>query len=196
MSETPRQEVRSQPDSSGSPLEDPYNVAMDTVPSEWIEAQIDSPTGAGDAKALPRARRINTIPTGMGNPYVANIAAVGTGFVGGAVWYALAELNLYSGPWVAPLIGAVIGLLVLLAGGTDRIYRSVLCLGVYCTVLLIVLMLLTRSQLIEIYGAAGGFENYEQALLRTRLQNSTNVTAYALGALASILLSFPDRPSR
>ena len=90
----------------------------------------------------------------------------------------------------------MIALTVNLAGGADRTYRAALSVTFYLMTLLIVLLMITHRQLVEVYGSAGGFQNYEDNLVRTRLQDPVHMVAYGLGALLAVQISFLRRPGQ
>lgn len=175
---------------------DRYDMSIGAVPDGWVEAQIESPIGTGDCTAMPRSARFATIPTGTESSYIANVTALGAAFITGTLWYMAYIFNIYDGPWIAPVVAAVIALAVTFAGGADRTYRSALCVTFYLLTLLVVLLLITHQQLLEVYGTASGLRNYEQALVRTRLQDPLHLVAYGLGGFLAVQINFLQRSSR
>lgn len=170
-----------------------FNMSMETVPTGWVEAQHESPVGSGDGSPLPRTARFSTIPTGSESAYIANVTALGAAFISGTIWYMTALFDIYDGPWIATVVAAVIALAVRFAGGADRTYRAALSLTFFLLTVLIVLLLITHQQLIEVYGSAGGFQQYEDTLVNTRLKQPAHLVAYGLGALLAVQISFLDR---
>lgn len=199
MSEISKQQtptLHEETSGAGSTADNRFDVSMETVPEGWVEAQSASPVGLAAINSLARSPRFATIPTPSESPYVANVTALGASFITGTVWYLVALFDVYDGPWIATLAAAIISLAVQLAGGADRTYRAALSVTFYLITLLIVLLMITHRQLIDVYGTAGGFRNYEDVLVRTRLQNPVHMLAYGLGALLSVQISFFHRPGR
>lgn len=182
--------IEKQP-TAGNP--DPYDISMDSVPAGWVDAQIASPLGAGTAEPLTRPGRINTIPTGQTSPFIANIAALGAAFIGGTGWYLAHIFDVYRGPWIAVLLGALIALMVRSAGVGHRSYNAMLSVATYLATLLTVLIFITNRDLTAIYGSAYDFQDFENTLLRTRFQNGWHLLAYGVGILVAGQLAFLRR---
>ncbi|MGI9598494.1 MAG: hypothetical protein ACR2QK_20175 [Acidimicrobiales bacterium] len=168
----------------------PYDLSMDHVPAGWIEAQLDSPLGQGDSTPINRGARFSVVPTGHDSPFIPNIAALGASFVGGTAWYFAEILSISRGPWIAVAVGVFIALAVRMTGVGEPPYRAMASVAAYLLTVLIVLMLVTRRDLTSIYGSAYGFDDYEQTLVRNRLQDAWHVSGYVVGGLLAAQIGY------
>ena len=166
-----------------------YDLSIDGVPDHWVEAQQQSPIGAGDSRPIKHSAHFSVIPRRRESPFVANVAALAGAFLGGATWYFTDLLELYRGPWAAVAVGAFIAVIVRLTSRALPAYRSAIAVAAYLLTLLLVLILITHRDLSAIYGDAGTLAAYEDTLIRTRFQDLGHLLAYGLGALGAVVIS-------
>lgn len=167
------------------------DMSMGTVPQEWHNAQDQAPTQYGDYGAISRAARFDVIPTGpRESTFVANAAAVAASLMSGTTWYLMDVVGIYSGPWLAPLVGLAIALTIRIASNAEAAYRAVLSVASYLLTLMVILIVLTHRDLTEIYQSIDNFQVYETTLVRTRLQDPLHVGAYFLGAFLSAQIGY------
>ncbi len=173
-----------------------FDMSMDTVPGRWHDAQLDSPFDHTADGFTNRSNRFNTIPTGQQSSFIGNVAAIGSSFVTGSVWYLCEVLDVYRGPWAAVAMGVVIAIAVRLAGGSlGPSYRAALTVASYLLTLLLMLILITHRELTDIYGGIDGFQVYEQTLVRTRLQDPGHLIAYGFGGFIASQIAYLHRPT-
>jgi hypothetical protein len=166
-----------------------FDLSMDGVPPDWVEAQQQSPIGAGDPTPVKGSAHLSVIPRRRESPFVANVAALAGAFLGGAAWYFTELAELYRGPWAAVAVGAFIAAMVRLTSRALPAYRAAITVAAYLLTLLLVLMLITHRDLSAIYGDAGTLQAYENTLIRTRLQDLGHLLAYGLGAVTAVIIS-------
>ena len=169
---------------------DPYDLSMAEIPAAWVEAQDASPLANLPNEPIRRTGSVAVIPKRQQSNFIANIAALTASFVAGTTWYFTDLLEMYRGPWSAVAVGALVAIVVRLTGGPDASYRIVLAAASYLLTLLVVLILITRRELTDIYGSVSQFQDYEQNLVRTKLHDPAHVAAYAIGLVTAVVLGF------
>ncbi len=171
-----------------------FDMSMETVPDGWVDAEAESPVSMLDHGFTNRSNRFGSIPTGHQSSFIGNVAALGSSFITGSLWYLSEVLDLYRGPWIAVAMGAIIALAVRFAGGSlAPSYRAVLTVASYLLTLLLLLILITHRELTDIYGGVDEFQVYEQTLVRTRLQDPTHLMAYGLGGFVASQIAYLHR---
>lgn len=173
-----------------------FDLSMDRVPAHWKEAQADSPTAAMAVEGPNPNARFSAIPAKHGSSFIPNAVALGASFVSGAAWFVVEFFEVYQGPWIAVLVGAVIATFIRMAADTEPAYNAVLAVGAYLLTLLVVLIFVTHQELTDIYGSVGDFQIYEQTLVRTRLQDPVHLLAYGLGAVVASQIAYRQMPKR
>jgi len=167
-------------------------LSIRNTPELWHVAQEESPVKA-DSSPLSKTRKVRLIPKGdRVSVFAASIAALLGGLVGGIAWYLGARWGFIESPWIAIALGIFIPVVVRVASGSgDAPIRAGASFALYVVTLLAVLSLLTRSDLVTLYGAQlGGFDVFE-ARFKTRYFNEAQqFIAYGLGAVASIQVSY------
>lgn len=174
---------------------DGLDMSMGGVPSEWFDAQDDSPIPYDDYAALTRPGRFGVLPIGAREgTFVANLTALIAGALSGGLWYFLDVFDIYSGPWPALAIGVIIAATVRATSKVMPAYASVLSVAFYLLTLFVVLILLTHRDLNQIYGSVDDFQTYESTLVRTRLQDPIHIGAYLLGGVLAAQVAYLQRP--
>jgi hypothetical protein len=172
--------------------QDSLDMSMGGVPQKWVDAQQEAPIPYGEYDVLSRAARFDVIPTGSREgAFVANAAAAAASLLCGTAWYVMDVAGIYSGPWLAPVVGALVALAVrVVASNAEAAYRAVLSVASYLFTLTVILILLTHRDLAQIYESIESFQVYESTLVRTRLQDPLHVGAYLLGAFLAAQVGY------
>jgi hypothetical protein len=171
-------------------VDSPYNVSMDQVPSEWLDAQHESPIAGLDNSPLPQSARFTEMPTGRESMFIPNIAAIGASLVTGVAWFLSESQAIYGGPWIAVAVGAIIAAAIRATRMGEGPYKSMLALSAYLITVLFVLIFVTHRDLTVVYGSNYDIRVYEDTLIRTRFQNLSHLLAYGLGAAVSVVVAF------
>lgn len=174
----------------------PYDLSMSHVPAGWVEAQGASPIGNIGAPTMATTARFSTMPSSSGSSFIPNVAALGASLATGTAWLLIDVQNIYSGPWIAILVGAIIALAIRITGLGEAPYKAMLALSAYLLTTLAVLILATRQDLATVYGSGYSFGDYEDTLIRTRFQDAAQLVAYGLGAIVAAVLAFGGRSHR
>ena len=172
-----------------------FDMSVGSVPEDWVQAEEESPIG-DDATWTNKSARFGKIPTGRQSTFQQNIAATAASFIMGSLWYVTSVLELYSGPWIAAAMGAVIGLAVRLASPGGPPSRAAVSVAGYLITLLVVLILVSHRELSVLYGGVDQFQSYEQTLVRTRLQDPLHLAAYGLGGFLAFVIPYGVRLRR
>ena len=158
------------------------NLSMRNTPWEWFEAERQSPQDPEWAKTRVKA-----------NPSVAPIArktnatslllsGVVALLLTGSAWAAAEILGLFGTPWLTVPAGALIALIIRAACGRgDAEGRATVAAITYLITLLIVLGVLTRREIHEIYGDTNDVLLLEENLFRRRFSRVDQLVAYVLG---------------
>lgn len=173
---------RSHRPASGADSEAAYDLSMERVPSEWVDAQDASPLGNGDPFHRRRSSRFAVVPEDHGSPFVTNVIAAGVAFGSVATWYFLEVLGIYRGPWIPVVAAVVIGIVVRFAGLEDPNYRLIVAVSTYLLAVLVALILITHRDLRAIYGSYGLAE-FETLLIANRFAEVGRALALAAGAV-------------
>ncbi len=167
-----------------------HDAEIKKTPREWFEAEAESPSDESGEWAESRVA-MAVVPSGLrGSPFsIIGSATVGA-FVGANAWYWSELSDLIRSPWVAVPLGAFIALTTRIGGGgRDTGFRAGTAVAIYFVALTGVLMGLTYNALIDVYGYVESYAQFEQSLLRARLQQSEHLVAYVIGAAAAWILS-------
>lgn len=187
-------EIRRDRPEAKSPLGEAFDVSIDTVPDEWVEAEAASPIPYDEYTSISQPGRVDTVPTGnREGVFVANVAAFIAAMLAGGLWYAVDVLDVYSGPWPAILVAAIIGLAVQRTSKVMSAYGSVVSVAFYLLTLVAVLFALTHRDLVLVYGEVTDLSLYEDTLVRTRLRKPLHIVAYVLGIGVAAQMSFLQR---
>ncbi len=190
---TPEVDAESEPQPTDP---DGLDLSMNRVPNDWVQAQMVSPLGTGDAKPLSGTARFSTIPTTYESPFIPNVAALGASLLAGTAWFLIEVFGVSRGPWIAVAVGAFIGFAVRLPGVGDRSYRAMVSVAAYLLTVLAVLILVTHRDLSTIYGSSYDFQEYEDTLIRTRFRSGIHLLAYAAGAMVAAKVGSLPKSSR
>lgn len=169
---------------------DSFNMSIDHVPDDWVEAEKASPLDDDDGALLKRNTRFNTMPTGHQSPFISNVVALAAAFISGCVWYFSHALDMYRGPWAALAAGVFIAVAIRLTKIGQPPYRLFLAISTYLVTVMVVLVLLTRRDLSASFRPNLSFGDYEQALMRTRLRDVWYLTALGLGGFLTGVIAF------
>lgn len=171
------------------------DMSVKDAPESWLEAEHESPT-TPDGRALQKAQAAR-VPIGKRvSLFSTLIAGLLGGLVGGTAWYLMETQGVGRTPWIAVAIGLLIPVLIrLAAGGADSSIRAGVSLLSYFFTLCMVMFLLTRLELIGLYGEIPSLSGFEQQVLRRRFSRPTDLLAYALGAVCTIQVSILLRDS-
>lgn len=167
-----------------------YDLSVKHLPESWLQAEVDSPTNQ-NVTSLTVSERKLIMPTGQRtSPLNVFLSAVLGAFVFGLAWYLLSWFGAYTGPWTAVAVGVAIALIVRIACGPGDIpVRALSSLLAYLTAVIVVLVALTWNDVTGIYGSVE-FGTYEEFLVQNHVKQLDRVAAYALGALASVQVSY------
>lgn len=167
------------------------DLSVRTSPPSWRDAQEDSPVKT-DNSPLKRTEKVRLMPKGdRVSIFAACIAAMLGGLVGGIGWYLSARWGYVEGPWIAVGLGVLIPVVVRVASSSgDAPIRAGASFAFYLITLLAVLSLLTRDDQLAIYGQIGDFDSFGARFKARYFKDTTQIAAYAVGAIASLQLSF------
>ena len=166
-----------------TPLE---GLSLKDTPSKWFEAERQSPQ-----ESIAFGSRLKLSPSVMpirrkvpgSTLFLAGFVAVA---VTGAFWATAELLGLFGSPWLAVPAGILIALIVRAAcGRDDPESRSTVAAIAYLLTFLIVMALLTRREIHDIYGESNNVALLEQNLFRRRFSRLDQLAAYAIGWAAS-----------
>ncbi len=158
------------------------DLSMRTTPKEWFEAERDSPQDPAWAKqrvkvnhtVAPIPRKVNATTL-----FLSGLVAI---LITGAAWSAAELLGLFESPWLTIPAGLLIALIVRAGCGREDPGGRATVGGIaYLITLLIVLGLLTRREIFEIYGNTADVVILEQNLFRRRFTGVDQLAAYVLG---------------
>ena len=160
------------------------DLSRDQTPPEWLAAEQDSPQG--DDRPLTRTSA-RVAPKGeRASVFTSTISALAAALIGGIAWYWIEITGIYQGPWIAVALGLLMAVVVRIgSGGHESSYLGAVAVVGYLLTLLAVLLLITRRELLDVYGTIDGLQQYEDRLLSTRLRDPIHLLAYALGAFVT-----------
>lgn len=173
-----------------------FDFSPSAIPTSWHEAASDAPEGSEGPLKQPAPMR--TMPTGRSlDMFTALLAGAVTCLIGGYAWI---QVEMSTGrlfPWSAVALGAAIAIAVRLGGGQpDHELRAAISFGFYVAALVVVLFLIGRTDYIHLFGSSPGWLDFEQHLFHSRLTGRGTVSAWLVGALISIQLSYYLRHRR
>lgn len=170
-----------------------YEFSVKKVPESWREAEDEAPTG--DDTPLKRKRFVASIPDQNNFDFLsAFVAALAMGGIGSTVWYFLETRDGFSSPWLAPVLGILIAIAVRLGGGKGQPdARAALASVAYSLSLILVMYLVERYYLRQVWGDNEIVGGIERSLVRRRLSDPSTLLAWAVGFLATILTSYATR---
>ena len=166
-----------------------FDMSVQEAPEHWRTAEEASPS-TPDGQSLNRTRA-GAFPIGKRVSLFSTLVAGALGgLVGGTAWYLIETLAFGRTPWIAVAMGLLIPVLVrIAAGGADSSIRAGVSLLAYFIALCAVLFLLTRRELIDVFGEFPGLSTFEQQVINRRFTNLTDIVAYVVGALCTIQVS-------
>ncbi len=161
---------------------DERDLSMSRTPRSWFEAEQQSPQDShwSNRRVKPKnpvtvlPRKVNTASL-----FLAGLVAV---LVTGAAWATTEMLGLFGSPWLTIPAGMLIALIIRAGCGRDDAEgRATVAAIAYLITLLIVLGLLTRREIHEIYGNTTDVLIIEENLFRRRFSRLDQLAAYAIG---------------
>ncbi len=166
-----------------------FNLSVREAPESWRQAEEESPT-TNDGRGLQQARAV-AVPIGKRvSMFSTLVAGLLGGLVGGTAWYLMETQGISRTSWIAVPIGILIPLLIrVAAGGADSSIRAGVSVFAYFLTICAVMFLLTRQELIGLYGEVPGLQGFEQQVLSRRFNRASDLLAYGLGAICSIQVS-------
>lgn len=171
------------PDTSDAEARD---LSMRNTPKEWFEAEQESPQDPEWAKSrVKTSHTVAPIPrkVGAGTLFLSGVVAI---LVTGAAWAAAELLGLFETPWLTIPAGILIALIVRAGCGRDDPEgRATASAIAYVITLLIVLGVLTRQEIHEVYGNTTDVILLEQNLFRRRFSGLDQLAAYVIGWAAT-----------
>jgi hypothetical protein len=173
-----------------TPVGETYDLSVKTTPPEWFDAERDSPQDKGrggfrnksTATVAPILRKADS-----GTLLLSGVLAA---IVVGGAWMAVELLGLFGSPWLAVPAGILIALIIRAgSGAADPDGRATVAAISYLAMFLVVMTILTRREVIDIYGDASDIFLLEENLFRRRFSRIDQLVAYTVGWAASWLVS-------
>lgn len=181
-STVPSQESEPQAPDSEKTDADARNLSMSTTPREWFEAEQESPQDpAWSANRVKATTTVAVLPRKVNaiSLFLSGLVAV---MVTGAAWAAAEMLGLFGTPWLTIPAGLLIAMIVRAGCGRDDAEgRATVSSIAYLITLLIVLGVLTRREIHEIYGNSTDVLILEENLFRRRFSRVDQLAAYTIG---------------
>ena len=154
----------------------------DAVPLSWFEAERESPQDETSPirKVRPKAS-IAVLPRKV-NATTLFLSGLVAAIVTGTAWASAEMLGLFGTPWLAIPAGILIALIIRAGCGRDDAEgRATVASIAYLITALIVLGLLTRREVHEIYGNTADVLILEENLFRRRFRRLDQLAAYTIG---------------
>ncbi len=163
-----------------------HDLSMRSTPKEWFEAERESPQDPEWAKTrVTTGHTVNPIPR-KASPASLFLSGVVAVLLTGSAWSAAELLGLSETPWLTIPAGILIALIVRAGcGREDAEGRATVSAIAYLITLLIVLGLLTRREIFEIYGSEADVVILEENLFRRRFSRVDQLAAYVIGWAAT-----------
>lgn len=155
---------------------------MKSTPREWLEAEQQSPQDERWSAKKPKTMTtVAVLPRKVTATSMFLSALVAT-VVTGSAWAAAELLGLFGTPWLTIPAGLLIALIVRAGcGRNDAEGRATTASIAYLITLLIVLGLLTRQEVYEIYGDTTDVLIIEENLFRRRFSRVDQLISYVTG---------------
>lgn len=171
------------PDSENSDYDaDARDLSMGSTPPEWFEAERASPQAPEfSAKRVKMNNTIAVLPRKINaaSLFLSGLVAV---LVTASAWVAAEMLGLFESPWLTVPAALMIALIVRAACGRDDAEgRATVASIAYMITLLIVLGVLTRREIYEVYGNTTDVHLIEENLFRRRFSRLDQLVAYVIG---------------
>ena len=167
--------------SNGSPTGGGSGALMDSTPAEWFEAELASPQ---DAAAISRHRNAPSLAPirRKVDRATLGLAAIVALIVTTLSWIAAELVGVFGSPWWAVPAGLLTALIIRMAAGPDGPdARATVASIVYLVSFIMVMVILTRREIHNIYGQADDVALLEQNLFRRRFAGVDQLAAYAIG---------------
>ena len=161
-------------------------MSMESTPPEWFEAEQESPFDSKLAKGKYKAVHTSGPIAPTPEPSIVFIYSAVAIAVAVAGWTATELLALFETPWLTIPAGVMIALVLRFGCGPGNPYgRATVAAICYFVALMIVLVLLTRREVHEIYGSSEDVLLLEENLFRRRFRGVDQFVAYVLGWAAA-----------
>lgn len=161
---------------------DARDLSMRKVPREWFEAEQESPqTGEFSPNRVKQNTTVAVMPRKISATALFLAGLVAT-LVTGSAWATAEMLGLFESAWLTIPAGLLIALIIRAGCGRDDAEgRATTASIAYLITMLIVLGVLTRREIHEIYGNAADVLILEENLFRRRFSRIDQLAAYAIG---------------
>ncbi len=161
---------------------DARDISLKTTPRTWLEAERESPQAPEfSAKRVKQTTTVAIMPRKV-NAVSLLLAGLVAILVTGPAWVAAEVLGLFGSSWLTIPAAALIALIIRAGCGRDDAEgRATVASIAYLITLLIVLGVLTRREIHEIYGDAADVLILEENLFRRRFSGVDQLAAYVIG---------------
>ncbi|MDH3296322.1 MAG: hypothetical protein OER95_18535 [Acidimicrobiia bacterium] len=181
-STVPSQESEPEAHDSDTSEADARDLSLSKTPQAWFEAERESPQAPEfSANRVKQNTTVAIMPRKISATALFLAGLVAT-LVTGSAWATAEMLGLFESAWLTIPAGLLIALIIRAGCGRDDAEgRATTASIAYVITLLIVLGVLTRREIHEIYGNAADVLILEENLFRRRFSRIDQLAAYVIG---------------
>lgn len=168
-----------------------FDFSIRSVPEAWSEAAKEAPRGT-PGPLIDRGVGRHRLPSGM-RPDLLTGALTGTAMtvISGAAWFALNVGDIYRGPWLAILLGALIAVSVRLgAGPAGPEQRATVGGALYLVAVLMTTYFIVRQNYSSLYRRTPAENEVESIITSEYLSDPVTVVAWVAGLVVMLWLTF------